>query len=74
VALDVVRVNVKQKVSDDVEGEDIFLGTLSRGQRQVVPWAGPIFIHATAGQNLEVEFQGKRYPTGFTGAGRCAMN
>jgi len=74
VALDVVRVNVKQKISEDVEGEDIFLGTLNRGQRQVVPWTGPIFIHASAGQYLEVEFQGKRYPTGFTGVGRCAMN
>ncbi len=74
VALDVVRVNVKQKISDDAEGEDIFLGMLARGQRQTVPWTGPIFIHASAGQNLEIEFQGRRYPTQFTGAGRCAMN
>jgi transcriptional regulator with XRE-family HTH domain len=74
VALDVVRVNVKQKLPDESEGEDIFLGTLTRGQRQVVPWTGPVYIHATAGQNLEIEFQGKRYPTKFTGAGYCVMN
>ena len=74
VALDVVRVNVKHKLPDGGEGEDIFLGTLARGQRQVVPWAGPIYISASAGQNLEIEFQGKSYPTQFTGAGRCAMN
>ncbi len=74
VALDVVRVNVKHKLPDGAEGEDIFLGTLARGQRQVVPWAGPIYISASAGQNLEIEFQGKSYPTQFSGAGRCAMN
>ncbi len=74
VALDVVRVNVKRKLPDEAEGEDIFLGTLARGQRQTVPWSGPIYISASAGQNLEIEFQGKRYPTQFTGAGRCAMN
>ncbi len=74
VALEVVRVNVKRKLPDDSEGEDIFLGTLARGQTQTVPWSGPIYINASAGQNLEVEFQGKRYPTGFIGVGRCAMN
>ncbi len=74
VALDVVRVNVKRKLPDESEGEDIFLGTLARGQRQVVPWTGPIYIHSSAGQNLEIEFQGKRYPTGVTGAGRAQMN
>ena len=73
VALDVVRVNVKRKLPDNSEGEDIFLGTLNAGQRQTVPWTSPIYIYATAGQNLEVEFQGKRYPTQFTGAGRCQM-
>lgn len=74
VALDVVRVSVVRKLPDDSEGEEIFVGTLNRGQRANVPWPGSIYIHATAGQNLEVEFQGKRYPTGFTGANRCAMN
>ncbi len=74
VALDVVRVNVKRKLPDESEGEDIFLGTLARGQRQVVPWPGPIYIQMSAGQNLEVEYQGKRYPTGVTGAGRSQMN
>jgi len=73
VALDVVRVNVKHKLSDGTEGEDIFLGTLARGQRQVVPWPGPIYIWASAGQNLEIEFNGKSYPTGFTGANRAQM-
>ena len=73
VALDVVRVNVKHKLPDGTEGEDLFLGTLARGQRQVVPWPGPIYIWASAGQNLEIEFNGKSYPTGFTGANRAQM-
>jgi len=73
VALDVVRVSVKQNLPDGSEGEELFVGTLTRGQRQVVPWTGPIYISASAGQNLEVEYQGKRYPTGFTGANRAKM-
>jgi len=73
VALDVVRVNVKHKLPDGNEGEDIFLGTLARGQRQVVPWPGPVYIWASAGQNLEIEYNGKTYPTGFTGANRAQM-
>jgi transcriptional regulator with XRE-family HTH domain len=75
VALDVVRVSVKRKLPDESEGEDILPAiTLARGQRQVVPWNGPIYISATAGQNLEIEFQGRRYPSGFTGASRAQMN
>lgn len=36
--------------------------TLVRGQSQVVPKPGPIYITYSAGKNLEVEVNGKRYP------------
>ena len=74
VALDVVRVSVKHKLGDGTEGDEIFPATtLAKGQRQIVPWPGPIYIWASAGQNLEIEYNGKSYPTGFTGANRAQM-
>jgi cytoskeleton protein RodZ len=59
VALDTVRVEVKT-----ADGLRVLLPstTLVRGQTQVVPKPGPIYIQYTAGKNLEVEVNGKRYP------------
>jgi len=67
VALDTVRVSVVRKNSDLSDGEELFRGTLERGQTQVVAKPGPIYITASAAENLEIEVKGKRYPTGFTG-------
>jgi hypothetical protein len=75
VALDTVRVTVVARNEDDSEGEEIFKGTLERGQSQPVPWtgAGSIYIKANAGQNLQIEYKGKRYESKFTGNGRAKM-
>jgi cytoskeleton protein RodZ len=73
VAADTVVVRVCYKNPDASEGADIFRGTLRSGQTHVVPWTAPIYIHASAGENLSVEWKGRRFPTGFTGAGRAAM-
>ena len=73
VALDVVRVSVLHKNADDSEGDLIFQGTLARGQTQPVAWPGPIYIRASAGENLQIEYKGKRYPSGFTGPNRAQM-
>ncbi len=75
VALDTVRVTVVARNEDDTEGEEIFRGTLARGQTQVVPWPGPnsIFIKANAGENLQIEYKGKRYGSQFTGNNRAKM-
>ncbi|MSU23591.1 MAG: XRE family transcriptional regulator [Opitutus sp.] len=74
VALDVVFVRVVQKNSDEGEGAEIFKGNLVRGQRQVVPWAGPIYIWASAGENLKIEYKGTQLDSKFTGYGRAQMN
>ncbi len=58
---------------DGSEGEIIYQGTLNRNQLKEVPWAGPIYITASAGENLQIEYKGKRYPSGFTGASRAQM-
>jgi hypothetical protein len=74
VALDNVQVKIlRRNATDDSEGEELFSGTLARGQTRVVPWPGPIYIRANAGENLQVEYKGKRYPTGFSGNNRAKM-
>jgi len=73
VATDVVRVTVTHQNSDGSEGEVIFQGTLGRNQTKEIPWPGPIYISASAGENLQVEYRGKRYPSGFTGPNRAQM-
>ncbi len=73
VAVDVVRVTVRHKNADGSEGDIIFQGTMSRGQTQVVPWPGPIYILASAGENLQIEYRGKRFGSQFTGNGRAQM-
>lgn len=73
VALNNVSVTVKVKNADGSEGAELFRGQLVRGQAQEVPWPGPIYISANAGENLEIEFRGQRYPTQFRGQGRVQM-
>ncbi len=75
VALNPVRVTVVARTPDDKEGEEIFSGTMARGQTQEVPWpgVGSIFIKANAGENLQIEYKGKRYGSQFTGNGRAKM-
>ncbi len=73
VATDVVRVTVRHKNADGSEGDILYQGTMSRGQTQVVPWPGPIYISASAGENLQIEFRGKRFGSQFTGNGRAQM-
>jgi cytoskeleton protein RodZ len=73
IALDTVSVTVTRKNPDDSEGDVLFQGTLTRNQTQTVPWPGPIYITATAGQNLKIEYKGKRFDSKFTGYGRAQM-
>jgi len=73
VALNTVNVSVARKNPDGSTGEELYRGTLVRGQAQDVPWPGPIYITANAGENLEIEYRGQRYPTQFTGQGRVQM-
>lgn len=70
IALDTVRVKVVQ----DSDNKELFQGTLARGQTQVVPKRGAIYITASAGKNLEIEINGKRYPMPFEGYDRAKIN
>lgn len=74
VAVDTVFVRVCAKNADDSEGAEIFKGTLSARQTQVVPWTGALYINFAAGENLEFEVDGRRYPTRMRGAGRVKVD
>lgn len=68
VALDRLSVTVRRKNADKSDGEILFQGTLTAGQTQVVARPGPIYIAVNPAEKLEIEVNGKRYPTGFTGS------
>lgn len=74
VAVDTVFVRVCAKNSDDSEGAEIFKGTLSARQTQSIPWTGAMYINFAAGENLEFEVDGRRYPTRMRGAGRVKVD
>lgn len=67
VALDTAFVRVTHRIGDDADGDEIFKGTLTKGQSQVIPWTGPQNVWASAGENIQVEYNGKRWPLPFTG-------
>ena len=75
VALDTVFVRVTHLIGEDTDGEEIFKGTLARGQTQVVPWPGSINLWASAGENLLIDYKGQRIPVKsyFTGYGHAQM-
>jgi transcriptional regulator with XRE-family HTH domain len=69
-ALDTVRVKVVQ----ESDGKELFQGTLTRGESRAFPKHGAILVTASAGENLEVEVLGKRYPMPFKGWDRAKIN
>ena len=75
IALDTVFVRVTHLIGEDTDGEEIFKGTLARGQTQVVPWPGSINLWASAGENLALDYKGQRIPVKnyFTGYGHAQM-
>ena len=73
IANDAVFVRVCVKNPDDSEGPDLFRGTLARGQTHALPWTGPLYINASAGENLMIEVNGRRFPSGFTGNNRSQL-
>ena len=72
-AIDTAYLRVTNRIGDDTDGEEIFKGTLSKGQSQVIPWSGPQNVWSSAGENVQLEFNGKRFPLGFTGYGHGHM-
>lgn len=68
-ALDAVRV----KIVTVADGRVLLEASFSRGQTQVLPWPGELYITASAGENLQIEASGKRFGTGFKGYNRAKL-
>jgi transcriptional regulator with XRE-family HTH domain len=73
VAVEPVFVRVTQLIPPDTDGEEVFKGTLTKGQSQTIPWTVSHNIWASAGENVMLEYRGKRYPLNFTGYGHSQM-
>jgi hypothetical protein len=72
IALDTVRVSVSSATDGRVLLPET---TLVRGQTQVVPKPGRIYIKYSQGKNLEVEIDGTRHPMpAGEGPARAAVN
>ncbi len=68
-ALEPVRIKVVRK-SDGVE---LFQGPLQAGERREYPNV-PIYLTATELGSVELEYKGRRYPTGHTGHERIQFD
>ncbi|PTX97933.1 helix-turn-helix domain-containing protein [Opitutus sp. ER46] len=67
VAVNPVHVRVNRKNPDESTGAVLFEGTLNRGDAQIVEWPGPVYIAATACENLQLEIRGRRIGMGLRG-------
>ena len=61
IGVDTVHVQVWHKNSDASYGEQLFDGTLARGQSRVIPRTGDLFITANPNENFAMESEGKRF-------------
>jgi transcriptional regulator with XRE-family HTH domain len=68
-ALDTVRI----KVVDEVSGEELFQGSISRGGSRAFPKTDSMLLTADPIENVEVEINGTRHPTGLTGRDRIRI-
>jgi transcriptional regulator with XRE-family HTH domain len=73
IATDTVFVRVTRLIGDDTDGEEVFKGTLSKGEAKTIPWDGPQNVWASEGDNLKIEWRGTTYPMQFHGYGHGQM-
>ena len=68
-ALDTVRV----KVVAEGTNQELYQGTIVRGDSRSFPWEGQLLVTASALENIEIEMDGRRYPTNETGRNRIRI-
>ena len=62
-ALDTVRV----KVAQELDGTEVFQGTLVKGESRTFPKRGSLYLTATALENVEIDINGRRQPNPYSG-------
>ncbi len=61
------RDSVRIKLVQELDGAEIFQGTLIKGESRTFPKRGSLLLTATAQQNVDIEINGKRQPNPYTG-------
>lgn len=61
------RDTVRIKLVQELDGAEIFQGTLIKGESKTFPKRGSLLLTATAQQNVDIEIDGKRRPNPYTG-------
>ena len=61
------RDSVRIKLVQELDGAEIFQGTLIKGETRTFPKRGSLLLTATAQQNVDIEINGKRQPNPYTG-------
>jgi len=62
-ALDTVRV----KLAQELDGAEVFQGTLVKGESRTFPKRGSLYLTATALENVEIDINGRRQPNPYSG-------
>jgi hypothetical protein len=64
VATSPVQVTVRKKNPDGTDGEFLFSGLVSPGEKKIVARPGAVFIEANIPENLMLEVNGRQFPLG----------
>lgn len=64
VASSPVQVTVRKKNADATDGEFLFSGLVTPGQKKIVAWPGAVYIEANLPENLMLEVNGRQFPLG----------
>jgi cytoskeleton protein RodZ len=71
IALQTVSVQVNLYNADESVGDIVLPNTqMKAGDSRVVPWRSRLYITASAGENVQIEVNGRRVGVGFTGFDR----
>lgn len=65
--------NVRIKMVDEATGAELFQGDLTRGDNRSFPKSSSMLLTADPIQNVEIEMNDQRYPTGLTGRDRIRI-
>ena len=65
--------NVRIKMVDEATGTELFQGPISRGGSRAFPKSDSMLLTADPIENVEVEINGERFPTGLTGRDRIRI-
>jgi len=63
----IARDTVRLKLVQELDGTELFQGTLIKGETRTFPKRGSLYLTATAQENVEIEINGKRVPNSNSG-------